>query len=56
MEHTDTHHAVRHPALAEHRSVLGHHTNVVMVLGPVHSHKEHLHLLSLVSPRRCAAT
>ncbi len=41
VELADPGHAVGHPAFAEHRSVLGHHADVVMVLGPVHSHKEH---------------
>jgi len=41
MELADPGHAVRDPAFGQHHSVLGHHTDVVMVLGPVHSHKEH---------------
>ena len=35
-------HAVGHPTLAENVARFIHHTDVVMVLGPVHSHKEHL--------------
>jgi hypothetical protein len=41
MQIADPNHAVGHSSLAEHRSVLGHHADVVMVLGPVHSYKEH---------------
>ena len=41
MEIADPGHVVGDPAFAEHHSVLGHHADVVMVLGPVHSHKEH---------------
>ena len=41
MEIADPGHAVGNAAFAEDHSVLGHHADVVMVLGPVHSHKEH---------------
>ena len=50
MELADPGHAVGDPAFGQHHAVLGHHADVVMVLGPVHSHKEHLLLLSLDEP------
>jgi hypothetical protein len=41
VELADPGHAVENAAFAEHHAVLGHHADVVMVLGPVDSHKEH---------------
>jgi hypothetical protein len=41
VEIADPNHAVGHPTLAEHHTVLGHQAHVVMVFGPVHSYKEH---------------
>jgi hypothetical protein len=41
MEVADPGRAVRNPAFGEDPPVLGHHANIVMVFGPIHSHKEH---------------
>jgi hypothetical protein len=42
MELAHSRDRVWHPTFGEHLPVLGHHADVVMVLSPVHSHKEHL--------------
>jgi hypothetical protein len=41
MELADPGHAVGDAAFAQHHAVLRHHADIVMVLCPVHSHKEH---------------
>jgi hypothetical protein len=51
MELADALHAVDYATRAEHAALGVHHTDVVMVLSPIHTHIEHLPPL-LMSPRR----
>jgi hypothetical protein len=58
MELTDAGHAVCDTPFCEHGSVLVHHADIVMILGPIHSDEDHRsssHLMD-TSPRRSAAT
>jgi hypothetical protein len=49
MQFADPRDAVGYPTLSEHLTVYVHDAHVVMVLGPIHSHTEHL-TSSLVEP------